>query len=112
MYKQGDIVLIPIPFSDLTYSKQRPVLVISTDSYNNTFEDIVVVAITSKIRDLEYSIRITTEDLAEGELKVASEIRADKIYTLSKDIVKKKFGQVNFEVLESVRKRINILINN
>lgn len=46
MYKQGDVVLIPVPFSDLTNRKQRPVLVISSDIYNELTEDIVVLAIT------------------------------------------------------------------
>ena len=31
MYKQGEILLIPIPFSDLSSNKKRPVLVISND---------------------------------------------------------------------------------
>ena len=31
MYKRGEIVLIPVPFSDLSASKRRPVLVISKD---------------------------------------------------------------------------------
>nr|WP_157404570.1 type II toxin-antitoxin system PemK/MazF family toxin [Shouchella shacheensis] len=31
MYKQGDIVLIPVPSSDLKHQKQRPVLIISSD---------------------------------------------------------------------------------
>ena len=33
MYNQGGIVLVPVPFSDLTNQKQCPVLVISNDSY-------------------------------------------------------------------------------
>lgn len=89
MYKQGDIVLIPVPFSNLKQQKQRPVLIISNDSYNEVMEDIVVLAITSKIRDLLYSIVIDSKDLTEGELKKTSEIRADKVYTLSKILSEK-----------------------
>ncbi len=43
MFKQGDILLIAIPFSDLTSSKKRPVLVLSNSGYNSKTEDIVVV---------------------------------------------------------------------
>jgi mRNA interferase MazF len=110
MYKQGDIVLLPVPFSDLSNRKQRPVLVISNNSYNDITDDIVVVAITSQLKNLDYSVVIESKDLNEGMLKVASAIRADKVYTLSKDIVRKKFGQVNTEVLANVRKKINELI--
>lgn len=110
MFKQGDIVLIPVPYSDLTNKKQRPVLVISNDNYNKMTEDLVVVAITSQLKDLDYSVIIESKDLNEGELKVTSAIRADKVYTLSKDIVRKKFGEVNSEVLEGVRTKINELL--
>ena len=37
--KHGDIVLIPIPFTDLSAQKQRPVVVISNDDYNHTAPD-------------------------------------------------------------------------
>jgi len=95
MFKQGDIVLIPVPFSDLTNRKQRPVMIISNNKYNEVTEDIVVVAITSQLKDLDYSIVIEEKDLSEGNLNVTSAIRADKVYTLSKKIILKKFGQVN-----------------
>ena len=112
MYEQGDIVLIPVPFSDLTNRKQRPVLIISNDSYNKATEDIVVVAITSQLKDLDYSVVIESKDLVEGELKTKSAVRTDKVYTPSKVIVRKKFGQVNSHVLKSVRVKINELITN
>jgi mRNA interferase MazF len=45
--QQGDIVLIPVPFTDLSSRKRRPVVVISTDRYNAAGLDMVVVAMTS-----------------------------------------------------------------
>jgi mRNA interferase MazF len=50
MYNQGDILLIPIPFSDLTSSRKRPVLVLSNSKYNKGTKDILVAAITSNLR--------------------------------------------------------------
>ena len=91
MYKQGDILLIPIPFSDLTSSKKRPVLVLSNNDYNTKTEDIIVAAVTSNITSKEYSIFISDEDMQEGNLHVTSCIRVDKIYTLSQNIVINKF---------------------
>ena len=111
MYSQGDILLVPIPFSDLTSSKKRPVLVLSNSGYNSRTEDIVVVAITSNLQAKEYSVEFTNNDLYEGTLKVTSCIRADKIYTLSQYIVVKKFGAVNAEVFNKVKAQINRLIN-
>jgi mRNA interferase MazF len=72
MYKQGDILLIPFPYSDLTSTKQRPVLVLSNTYYNESYQDIVVAAITSNITEKVYSIHIDTDDLDEGHLKAAS----------------------------------------
>ena len=82
MYKQGDILLIPIPFTDLSSSKKRPVLVMSNSEYNAKTEDVIVLAATSNIKEKDYSIIFTNSDMAEGYIKVDSCIRADKIYTL------------------------------
>lgn len=111
MYKQGEILLIPIPFSDLVSKKKRPVLVISNSQYNYKTEDVIVVAITSNLEQKEYTIIITNHDLVEGNLKVDSCIRVDKIYTLSQDIVLKRFGSVKRDIIDQVKDKINKLIN-
>ena len=45
--RQGDFVLIPIPFTGLSSHRRRPVIVISNDAYNERTVDMVVVAMTS-----------------------------------------------------------------
>lgn len=110
MYKQGDILLIPIAFSDLTSNKKRPVLVLSNNNYNSKTEDIVVAAITSNLTAKDYIVMLTSNDLDEGTLKVDSCIRVDKIYTLSQSIVISKFGAVKKYIIDAVREKFYELI--
>lgn len=83
---------------------------ISNDNYNTKTDDIIVTAITSNILTKDYSILISNEDLREGDLKVNSCIRVDKIYTLSQNIVIKKFGVVNDNIINEVKEKINKLL--
>jgi len=108
MYKRGEIVLIPVPFTDLSSVKRRPVLVISNMAHNSTNRDIIVVAITSNPR--QNGITIETKDLLTGELPKKSIIRCDKIYTLEQQIVIKQLGIVSESVLNNVISDINKLI--
>jgi len=108
--KQGDIVLIPIPFTDLSSRKRRPVIVISNDDYNRKTADVVVVAMTSNPTRTDYSFTITSSDLARGKLNHPGKVRVDKIYTLAKSIIVKTFGQVKPEVLDQVRSKLQTLV--
>ena len=49
MPSQGEIVLIPVPFTDLTSTRRRPAIIISNDTYNQTTADMVVVGMTSNL---------------------------------------------------------------
>src|SRR5262249_18594872 len=48
-FSQGDVVLVPFPFTDLSAVKQRPALVLSPERLNNVRTDLIVAAITSQI---------------------------------------------------------------
>ena len=106
MYKQGDIVLIPIPFTDLSSTKKRPVLILSSDDYNKNTDDLIIAAITSNIDENPHSITITDNDLTNGNLLRKSCIRTDKLYTLAQAIVIKKFGTVKEDTLTAVIEKI------
>tara|TARA_Y100000310_G_scaffold345532_1_gene466147 strand:- start:11220 stop:11567 length:348 start_codon:yes stop_codon:yes gene_type:complete len=105
-FEQGDIVLVPFPFTNLSGIKQRPVLILSSKEYNQKGEDIITCGITSNLSDKEHSILITEKEMLSGKLPKASRIKSDKIFTLEKSIVKRKFGKVNSSVLEKVKKEI------
>lgn len=95
----------------MSSTKRRPVLVLSNSDYNVKTRDIVVAAITSNLTEKDYTVLITSNDLSIGELKVDSHIRVDKIYTLSQDIVAKVFGRVKNHIVEQVKEKINILLD-
>lgn len=110
MPEQGDILLVPIPFTDLSSQKRRPVIVISNNSYNKKTTDLVVVAMTSNPAEVDYSLTVTSDDLEKGKLNHPGKVRVDKIYTISTSIVVKTFGQVNEAVLEKIRKELGALV--
>ena len=109
MPEQGDIVLIPVPFTDLSSQKRRPVVVISNDVYNRKTADIVVVAMTSNPAPVDYGFMIASADLEEGTLNRPAKIRVDKIYTLAQSIVVKTFGRVNSATLDRIRQTLQDL---
>lgn len=109
MPEQGDILIVPIPFTDLSSQKRRPVTVVSNNVYNQKTTDLVVVAMTSNPVEADYSFAITSSDLQEGKLNHPGKVRADKIYTISKSLVVKSFGRVNETVLERIRNELQEL---
>ncbi|MCL2377669.1 MAG: type II toxin-antitoxin system PemK/MazF family toxin [Defluviitaleaceae bacterium] len=103
MHSPGEILLVPIPFTDLSSHKRRPVLVLSKQEYNKQAQDLIVAAITSLIDTKPYAVMFSNDDMVDGNLKVDSCIRADKIYTLSQTLVVKRFGRVKSEIVDMVK---------
>jgi mRNA interferase MazF len=103
MPEQGDIVLIPVPFTDLTTQKRRPVIIVSSNEYYRRSPDVVVVAMTSRTHSDSFSFQIESSDLVTGRLNHPGTVRVDKIYTLAAAIIVKRFGKVSPVVLERIR---------
>ncbi|MBW3541796.1 MAG: type II toxin-antitoxin system PemK/MazF family toxin [Planctomycetes bacterium] len=103
MPDQGEIVLVPVPFTDLSSHKKRPVIVLSNNEWNRQTPDVIVVAMTSQPIRSKYSLRITNSDLSAGHLNRPGTVRVDKVYTLAQAIVLRSFGRVKKRVLSRIR---------
>ena len=110
MYKQRQIVLVPFPYSDLSSTKRWPVLIVSNDSYNKTFNDGLVCVITSNLRKDEYSVSFRTMILRSGVLPESSVVKSHKLFTIHKDKIIKTFSLVKEELFNQVNEKIKHLI--
>ena len=110
MYEQGDVLIVPFPFTDLSAIKQRPVLVLSKKEYNNKTDGIITCGITSNLKDSENSVLIENKNLLNGEIPAISRIKVDKLFTIEESIVKKRLAKIDIETFDKVRKEFINLI--
>jgi len=101
-YRRGDIVLVSFPFTDLTFAKRRPALVVSPDIFNELNEDLNLLAVTSQLSPSPYSIPVLSRDCEEGVLPKESIVKLTKVFTLSSTLVLKKICRLGDRQLNVV----------
>lgn len=103
---QKEIVLLPYPFSNLEGSKVRPALVVSNNHFNRKSADCIMVPLTTVIKNEPYSVIIEQENLRSGKLLRPSRIKADKIFTVEKELIVMKIGTLNEDTFDDVKTEI------
>ncbi len=101
MVKKGEIVLLSYPFTNLTASKVRPALVISSTPFNKNQKDAIFLFITTKKYNTPYDLRITDTDSAfkATGLKKPSTFRISKLICLDQDLIRKRIGRAQKSIL-------------
>lgn len=110
MINQGDLLLVPFPFSDQSGRKVRPIIVLSNDEFNENSEDIIAIGITSNISKDIYSLKLDNKDLKEGKLMTKCMVKIENILRLDKSLIIKKIGKVKKEKLDKIIKIFNEII--
>lgn len=110
-YQQGDILLIPYPFTDLSDTKLRPVIVVSNSSANRAVgaspTNYIVAKITSRLRQDAFSFLIATTD-TDIALPRMSEVRTNELMTLSESLVKLHIATMNPQRLANLVSAIQL----
>jgi mRNA interferase MazF len=75
--------MIPFPYSDLSKSKHRPALVLTSFRKG----DFLLCQITSKQYDDLHALSIKEGDFLSGGLSVGSFISASKLFTTNEDLI-------------------------
>lgn len=88
-YSKHDVILVRYPFSDLSSSKVRPAVVVSTA---HPSQDILITPLTSKTGSLLAGEFVLSEWAAAG-LNVATAVKRG-VYTVHEGLVIKMIGQI------------------
>ncbi|MDA8199822.1 MAG: type II toxin-antitoxin system PemK/MazF family toxin [Thermaerobacter sp.] len=87
------VVLVRFPFTDLSSTKRRPAIVVSTTAFHHGTHDVIVVAVTSVPSAMPADFPLM--DWSAGGLVKPSWARAGKILTLHDSIVEDILGRVS-----------------
>jgi len=107
-YKRKDVVLVDFGFSEGAGSKKRPVLMVSSDSYNHSRQEVVVLAITSNTKRMLFGdTRI--EKWKEAGLLYPS-LATGIIRTIKHNLILQKLGVLLEEDFQRVKDNIQKII--
>ncbi len=101
--KQGDIVPISFPFSDLSARKIRPALVLSNNSYNK-HRNLILAGIYGKATPR--SIPLTNTDLVHKKLNKDSFISLQNIFSAERTLVGKPIDSLSGKTLAVVLQKV------
>ena len=108
-YDFGDVILIPFPFTDQTTTKRRPAVVVSSTAYHRNRPDLVLMAITSRIKPFP-SFGETAVDQWETAGLIKPSVIKPIFATVEKGIVIRKIGKPVDQDQQNLRKSIPVIM--
>lgn len=93
VFRPGDIVVVPFPFTERLASKRRPALVCSSEEYNRSSRHLVLAMITTATRS-PWPGDVAIRDLGVTGLPAPSTVRW-KLFTLDASLVLRRAGELS-----------------
>jgi mRNA-degrading endonuclease toxin of MazEF toxin-antitoxin module len=108
-YDFGDVVLVSFPFTNLQATKKRPAVIISRQAYQQNRPDVILMAITSQIRQPLATGEVILHDWQAAGLAKPSMLKP-LIATLEQNQIVKRMGQLSAVDRESLGKVIQAIL--
>lgn len=101
------MVLVELPYSDLSASKLRPAVVLAVVER----DDLVVCQVTSRPYSNPNSIELLEEQFHTGGLSRVSYARFDKLFTASPRVIKRVVGTLDHDRISEIRAAVAALFS-
>lgn len=108
--RRGDVVLVPFPYAELTATKARPALIMSSQVFASAEGRITVAGITSNVTAHQNATSYELPDWAGAGLKKPSVVTS-WLATISPRLVQLKVGSLRAHDLQEVEKRLLIALD-
>ena len=108
-YDFGDVVLVPFPFTDQTATKKRPAVVVSSDAYNKSKRDVLLMAITSQLSGYARFGEVVLADWKAAGLLKASTIKPI-LTTIEKSLIIRTLGKLTEPDLSALKDALKIVL--
>ncbi len=106
-FQRGSVILIPFPFSDLTTTKTRPAVVVSSNIYQTTRSELLLAYISSQITNATPHIDYILHDWQSAGLLKPSFVRP-KVATIDPALVVHHVGKLSIEDLNQTDRRLQL----
>jgi mRNA interferase MazF len=109
IYRHGDVVLVPFPFTDLTSIKQRPAVVVSSEFYHQHEPDLIIAAVTSQVHRHSGPTGCLLQDWREAGLLKPSVVKA-VLATIEPHQVRFRIGNLSHRDLMELERCLRLAL--
>ena len=94
IWSRGDVVLVPVGFTDQSGAKRRPAIVVSSDEYNAQSPDVMIASVTSNLLAIRHPGDHLIRDWQAAGLLRPSLVQT-KIATVEATIIDRRLGRLS-----------------
>jgi len=103
-FRQGDVVLVRFVFTDESGEKRRPALILSSDDYQHSRQEVIIAAITSNVQRLLVGDQSIADWRAAGLLFPS--VATGVIRTVKQSMLDRRLGSLTPTDLSAVQQEL------
>ena len=93
-WRRGDVVLVPVGFTDQSGAKRRPAVIVSSDDYNAQSPNVMIASITSNLLAVRHPGDHQIHDW-EGAGLLRPSLAQAKIATVEPAVIDRRLGRLS-----------------